>query len=110
MAGWWRTQPFLIALLTSTAVPLVPNGQEFGEEYVLPEDDKGTVRRIRSRALRRELRQDSIGRPLTALHTRLANLRNEHPALRSPYIYPADWDTGKTEIPQASALTSTVSW
>jgi 1,4-alpha-glucan branching enzyme len=89
---WWRTQPYLIALFTSTAVPLVPNGQEFGEEYFIPEFDDDTGRRVRPRPLRWKLATDKIGVQLLALHRRLARIRLEHPALRSAEMFPAAWD------------------
>ena len=44
--NWWKTQPFAIALFTSTAVPLIRNGQEFGEEHFIPENDHNTGRRV----------------------------------------------------------------
>jgi pullulanase/glycogen debranching enzyme len=81
-------QPYLIALFTSTAVPLVPNGQEFGEDHFVPEQDHNTGRRVISRPLRWKLATDPIGRTLTALHRRLAGLRRDHPALRSPLMWP----------------------
>ena len=72
VGGWWRLQPYLIALFTSTAVPLIRNGDEFGEETVIPEDDKGTGRRVTGRPLRWKLRGDAIGTTLTALYGGLA--------------------------------------
>ena len=96
--GWWRIQPFLIALFTSTAVPLVKNGQENGEEYLIAENDKGTSRRLRPRPLRWKLGQDPIGSTLTALHTRLMALRQQHPALQSPSMYPREWQTCQTRL------------
>jgi 1,4-alpha-glucan branching enzyme len=90
--GWWRTQPFLIALFTSTAVPLVPNGQEFGEEHFLPEDDHNTGRRVTGRPLRWKLRSDPIGTALLALHGTLARLRRDHPGLRSANFWDAGFD------------------
>lgn len=95
---WWKVQPFLIALFTSTATPLVRNGDEFGEEYHLPENDDGTGRRVTPRPLRWKLGGDRIGTTLTALHTRLATLRRDHPALRSPFMYPDHWDTWQTRF------------
>jgi len=90
VGGWWKLQPFLVALYTSTAVPLVPNGQEFGEEHYLPEDDAGTGRRPVGRPLRWKFRHDPIGQTLGALHGRLAALRHAHPALRSPNMWPPE--------------------
>ncbi|WP_285622958.1 alpha-amylase family glycosyl hydrolase [Kineosporia sp. NBRC 101677] len=95
--SWWRVQPYLIALFTSTAVPLVHNGQEFGEEHYLPENDHDTGRRVTPRPLRWKIAGDRIGRSLTALHGALARIRTRHPALRSEFMYPRFWpeaDTG----------------
>ena len=98
VGGWWRLQPYLIALFTSTAVPLIRNGDEFGEETVIPEDDKGTGRRVTGRPLRWKLRGDPIGTTLTALYGGLARLRRDLPALRSPQMYPAEWAPGQTRF------------
>lgn len=97
-SGWWRVQPFLIALFTSTAVPLVPNGQEFGEEHRLPEDDQGSGRRVSARPLHWKQRTDRIGAPTLALHTRLARLREQHPAMRSALMYPHEWQPWQTRF------------
>jgi 1,4-alpha-glucan branching enzyme len=91
VGGWWKVQPFLIALFTGTGVPMIPNGQEFAEEHFLPEDDQGLGRRVSGRPLRWKLRTDRIGRTMVALHTRLARMRSAHPALRSAQLYPAAW-------------------
>ncbi|MFP5283225.1 MAG: alpha-amylase family glycosyl hydrolase, partial [Actinomycetes bacterium] len=96
--AWWRMQPYVIALLTATAVPLVPNGQEFGEEHWLPEDDHGTGRRVTGRPLRWKIAGDPIGQTLMALFRRLLHLRREHPALRSPLIYPEAWEPAWGEL------------
>jgi len=98
VAGWWRLQPYLIALFTSTAVPLIRNGDELGEETVIPENDEGTGRRVTGRPLRWKLRGDRIGQALTALHGRLAELRRDLPALRSPSMYPYQWETWQTRF------------
>lgn len=95
---WWRIQPYLIAMFTSTAVPLVPNGQEFGEEYFIPENDENTGRRVTPRPLRWKIRADKVGRALLALHSRLATMRQEHPALRSGLMYPDSWDESQTSL------------
>lgn len=95
--SWWRVQPYLIALFTSTAVPMIHNGQEFGEEHFLPENDDRTGRRVTPRPLRWKIAGDKIGRSLTAVHGALARIRTEHPALRSEFMYPRFWpesDTG----------------
>jgi len=96
--SWWLAQPWLIALYASTAVPLIPNGQEFGEEHCLPEDDHNTSRRVASRPLRWQFADDPIGRPLRALHSALGRIRHEHPALRSEFMYPLDWPSWQTQF------------
>jgi len=101
MAGWFRTQPYAIALFTSTAVPLVPNGQEFGEDHFLPEDDQNTGRRVIPRPLRWKLSDDRIGRALRHLYGELARLRLAHPALRSAHMYPDVWEEWQTEFSPA---------
>ncbi len=95
--SWWKLQPFVIALYTATATPLIPNGQEFGEEHFIPEDDAGTGRRVSGRPLRWKAGQDPIGRTLSALHRRLARLRLGHPGLRSPNMYPDVWEEWQTQ-------------
>ena len=96
--NWWKTQPFAIALFTSTAVPLIRNGQEFGEEHFIPENDHNTGRRVSGRPLRWKYRTDPAGSTLVALYTRLATLRRDHPAFRSPFMYPAEWATWQTQF------------
>jgi len=97
-ARWWLAQPWLIALYASTAVPLIPNGQEFGENHYLPEDDHNSSRRVASRPLRRQFADDPIGRPIRALHGALGRLRHAHPALRSELMYPPDWPSWQTRF------------
>jgi 1,4-alpha-glucan branching enzyme len=98
LGGWFKTQPYAIALFTSTATPLVPNGQEFGEDHFLPEDDQGTGRRVIARPLRWKLSEDRIGHALRNLYGTLARLRLEHPALRSPHMYPDAWEEWQTQL------------
>ena len=94
-ARWFKTQPFVIALFTSTGVPLVPNGQELGEEHLLPEDDHGTSRRVLPRPVRWQLANDPIGGALGRLHGTMARMRLAHPALRSPNMEPTSFDAAR---------------
>ena len=98
IGGWFKTQPYAIALFTSTAVPLVPNGQEFGEDHFLPEDDQNTGRRVIPRPLRWKLSEDRIGAALRHLYGTLGRLRLEHPALRSAQMYPEVWEEWQTQF------------
>lgn len=88
---WYRTQPHAIALLTGSAVPLIANGQEFAEDYWIPEDDHGTGRRVRPRPLRWSAPRDAYGSKLLALYKKLIWIRRNHPCLRSGDFHPPGW-------------------
>jgi hypothetical protein len=90
---WWRTQPYIIALFTCPGAVLIYNGQEFGEDYTMPEPGTpGEGERVQSRPLHWEYMNDEPGRRLYGLYKQLIGLRKEHAGLRSGNFYPADWD------------------
>ncbi len=95
---WFETQPWVIALFTATGTPMVQNGQEFGEDYHIMEQDLNTGRRVIPRPLRWKCAGDSIGQALQWLYQRMASIRNSYPGLRSPNIYPGSWDESKTQL------------
>jgi len=86
---WWRTQPYAVALFTSPGAVLIQNGQEFGEDYWLMENDESSNRRVKPRPLRWDFVGDSIGSKLLALYHKLIQIRLSYPGLRSPNVYPA---------------------
>ncbi len=43
---WYKTQPPAISLLTSPGIVLIHSGQEFGEDYFLPESGDGRAHRV----------------------------------------------------------------
>ncbi|KAF2401421.1 glycoside hydrolase [Trichodelitschia bisporula] len=90
--AWFRTQPHVIALLTASGTPLIPAGQEWAEDYWIPEDDAGSGRRVRARPLRWAGTTDAFGKPLGQLYRKMLKLRAEHPALRGPGFYPPKWE------------------
>lgn len=91
-SAWWKTQPYMIALFTSPGAVLIYNGQEFGEDYWMPEDDRFTTeKRVKERPLHWEYLADEPGQKLHALYRQLIKLRKEHPGLRSLNFYPSDW-------------------
>ncbi|KAK5674495.1 hypothetical protein LTS10_012883 [Elasticomyces elasticus] len=94
---WYRTQPHVIALLTSPGTPLIPMGQEFAEDYWIPEDDHHSGRRVRPRPLHWNA-NDPYRRGLLPTYKRLLALRNAHPALRSRNFHPSKWDGGMTQL------------
>ena len=95
---WYRTQPYAIALLTCPGAPMIQNGQEFGEDHWIPEQDEGTGRRVRARPLGWRLHDDAIGQALLRLYRRLIEIRRDYPALRSRNFYPEDWEEWQTRF------------
>jgi pullulanase len=97
-ANWYKIQPYIIALYTSPATPLIPNGQEFGEDHWIPENDEGTGRRVSSRPLRWKLESDKIGNALIKLHSRMGAIRQQYAGLRSANFYPQPWEEWQTQF------------
>jgi 1,4-alpha-glucan branching enzyme len=84
---WWKVQPPLIAVMTVPGAVLIHNGQEFGDDYWLPEDGPD---RVVPRSLHWDLADDEVGRHLRWLHGHLLDIRARYPALRSPNLYPVE--------------------
>lgn len=82
---WWRTQPAAIALFTVSGAPMIHNGQEFGEQYWMPEDGPG---RVEPRPLRWDRADNVAGLALGDLYRRLIEIRKAHPSLRTTNFYP----------------------
>lgn len=73
-ANWYKVQPYLIGLLPAKGIPMLWQGQEFGENYFLPENGLGRVQLLRP--LRWDYFYDGIGKSLLSLTRRLVKLRN----------------------------------
>lgn len=82
---WYRLQPLAIALMTSVGVPLLWQGQEFGEIYGKPDD--GGARVLAGRPLHWEFFYEEGGRQLVNLYRRLGQLRKSLACLRSNQAY-----------------------
>jgi 1,4-alpha-glucan branching enzyme len=95
---WYRTQPYVIALYTSTAVPLIQNGQEFGEDHWIPENDEGTGRRVVPRSLQWKYINNPIGGKLLPFYTKLASLRAQYEVLRIGAFNPDSWEEWQTQF------------
>ncbi len=95
---WFKTQPYVIALYTSPATPMIPNGQEYGEDYWIMEGDQGTGRRVNPRPLRWKRSKDSIGQALLKLYRRMGEIRTQYPGLRSAKFHPQPWDQWQTQF------------
>lgn len=95
---WYRTQPYLIAMLTAPGTPMVQNGQEFAEDHWLPEDDQGSGRRVQPRPLHWSYANDKFGAALLAIYTKLIHLRHRYPVLRADGFYPEHWESWQTRF------------
>lgn len=95
---WWKIQPYVIALYTAPATPMIPNGQEFGEDHRIPENDQGTGRRVASRPIRWKMVTDGIGKALTKLHKRMGEIRMQYPGIRSANFDPQPWEEWQTKF------------
>lgn len=88
-ARWFKTQSAAIALLAASGTPMIHNGQEFGEDYFLPEQGPD---RVQPRPLRWAGRGpesgDFAGGRLFDLYRRLIEIRNAHASLRSGNFFP----------------------
>lgn len=88
---WFKLQPYLIALLLSKGTPMLWQGQEFGENYWLPENGDGRVSLLRP--LRWELFYDEPGTALVGLVRKLLTLRRTLPQTRlGEYFFFNDWE------------------
>ena len=92
---WWRTQPYAIALFTSPGAVMIHNGQEFGDDYWMPEQGSG---RVQPRPLHWDYLNDDIGKQLLGLYKKLIRMRKDHPGLRSPNFHPPTWDDGRQTL------------
>jgi maltooligosyltrehalose trehalohydrolase len=78
---FWKVQPLAIALYTAQGVPMLWEGEEFCDNYNLPDD--GSVRVNSRRDSHWEDFYDDYGNPLIRLYRRLGMLRRTYRALRS---------------------------
>lgn len=78
---WYKTQPYLIGLFTAKGIPMLWQGQEFGENYYLP--DQGWGRPAIFRPMRWEYFYDAIGRNMANLVRKLVKIRVRNEQFRS---------------------------
>ncbi len=79
--NFYMLQPFAIALYTAQGVPMLWEGEEFGDNYDLPQS--GTARINLRRDVNWSYFYDNAGVPLIRLYRILGQLRAASPALRS---------------------------
>ncbi|MBD6615246.1 alpha-amlyase [Komarekiella sp. 'clone 1'] len=72
---WYKVQPYLISIFTAKGIPMLWQGQEFGENYYLPEQGFGRVMLLRP--VRWDYFYDAIGNSVIALVRKLIKLRKQ---------------------------------
>src|SRR5262245_23981507 len=88
---WYMLQPYLIALLMSKGIPMLWQGQEFAENYFLPEFGEGRVSLLRP--LRWDYFYDSAGQPIVNLIRKLLRIRHDHAWIRrGAFFFFNDWE------------------
>ncbi len=88
---WYMVQPYLIATLMSKGIPLLWQGEEFGENYFLPDFGAGRVTLLRP--LRWDFFYDAVGQRLVTLVRRLLRIRRDRPHIcQGAYFFFNHWD------------------
>jgi 1,4-alpha-glucan branching enzyme len=88
---WFMLQPYLIGLLLSKGLPMLWQGQEFGENYYLPDFGEGRVGLLRP--LRWDFFYDAIGQQLIVLTRKLLQIRRTRDHIRhGNYFFFNDWE------------------
>jgi 1,4-alpha-glucan branching enzyme len=77
---WYRVQPFLIGMFTARGIPMLWQGQEFGENYYLPPAGMGRV--VMFRPVRWDYFYDEIGKRVITLVRTLTRLRRRESLIR----------------------------
>lgn len=96
-----RTLPYIIALFTADGIPSIYNGQEFGENYYLPQDNEKNFYgedglRYKMRPLHwRKYAVDEIGQYLLQFYRQMITLRKSYPALTGNNFHHYFTDTQK---------------
>jgi 1,4-alpha-glucan branching enzyme len=89
-ALWYKVQPYLIGLLTARGIPMLWQGQEFSENYWLPDGGVGRVMLLRP--VRWDYFYDDAGTSMVRLVRALIRLRRQSPELREGnYFFYNDW-------------------
>lgn len=77
---WYKVQPYLIGMLTAKGIPMLWQGQEFGENYYIPESGFGRV--MLFRPVRWDYFYDPIGKSVIFLVRKLIKLRRQQSQFR----------------------------
>lgn len=84
-AMWHKVRPYLIGLMTAKGVPLLWQGEEFGENYYLPDTGLGRVAMFRP--VRWDYFYDDAGKKLSSLVRKLVKVRKQDQFRRGEYFF-----------------------
>lgn len=88
---WFMLQPYLIALAMCKGTPMLWQGQEFAENYSLPDFGSGRVALLRP--LRWDFFYDAAGQATVTLVRKLLRIRRNLPHVRNgAHYFFNDWD------------------
>ncbi len=88
---WFMLQPYLIAVVMSKGIPMLWQGQEFVENYYLPDFGSGRVALLR--ALRWDLFYDEPGHRIITLVRKLLGIRRSRAHIRrGDHYFFNEWD------------------
>jgi len=88
---WFMLQPYLIAILMCKGVPMLWQGEEFGENYFLPDFGAGRVGLLRP--LRWDFFYDTPGQSTVGLVRKLLSIRRNRPHIRrGAYFFFNNWE------------------
>jgi maltooligosyltrehalose trehalohydrolase len=82
---WFKIQPYLIGLFTAKGIPLLWQGQEFAENYSIPEHGWGRV--LMFRPVRWDYFYDPIGKKMISLVRKLIRVRRNRDQMRYGEYY-----------------------
>lgn len=77
---WYKVQPYLIGMMTAKGIPMIWQGQEFVENYFVP--DSGMGRTAAFRPVRWDYFYDAIGKNMVNLVRKLVKIRRTNPQFR----------------------------
>ncbi|HII06693.1 MAG TPA: alpha-amylase [Methanotrichaceae archaeon] len=87
---WYKVQPYLIGIFAAKGVPMLWQGQEFGENYCIPE--KGMGRVVMFRPVRWDYFYDPVGKRMISLVRSLIKMRRQPQFLRGKHMFYNDRD------------------
>jgi 1,4-alpha-glucan branching enzyme len=88
---WYKLQPYLIGMAACKGIPLLWQGEEFGEDHKIPNEGIGRV--MLFRPVRWDYFYDDAGQQLIRLMRKVLALRNSSPHFRSgEHFFYNEWD------------------